>query len=103
MTSTHEINRLLFCLDERQQLLNFKSYLNETEFPKLIKSCRFRVFKGWSEKEFTLTSIQKTALYNFLDEETKKLDSMLSKANEEDLEIAQAIFSGVIAKDKLKI
>jgi len=102
----HEVNRLLFCMKEHDELKAFRDDLNNAsgtillkeQTSKFILMTRFCSFKH----EYQLTDIQMTKLWAFLDTEVKHLEHHLANADPEEKEIAEAIYSGEISKDALK-
>lgn len=102
----HEVNRLLFCMKERDELKSFREDLNFAKETLLLKeqTCKFGIISQYCsfKKEHKLTDIQMTKLWAFLDKEVKYLESHITSADQEEKEIAEAIYSGEISKDALK-
>lgn len=102
----HEVNRLLFCMKERDELKAFRDDLNNAKETLILKeqTSKFKVISKFCtfKKEHTLTDIQMTKLWAFLDNEVKYLEHHLANAEPEEKEIAEAIYSGEISKDALK-
>ncbi len=102
----HEVNRLLFCMKERDELTAFRNDLNRAKETVLMKeqTIKFRALSEYCsfKKEHTLTDIQMTKLWAFLDQEVKRLEHHIDNADSEEREIAEAIYSGELSKDALK-
>lgn len=96
-----ELNQLVFWMKERDELTKFRNEVNHCDSTILKKTTHFGVippFKSF-QKEFTLTDIQMTKLWAFLDAEIKHLNGLINEADQEDREIAEAIYKGDIGKD----
>ena len=98
-----ELNQLVFWIKERDELTKFRNEVNnrgevilkrETKFVMISK---MRSFK----KEYGMTDIQITKLWAFLDAEIKHLNGLINGADQEDREIAEAIYKGDIGKDAI--
>lgn len=102
----HEVNRLLFCMKERDELKAFRDDLNNAKETLLLKEqqCKFIAISKYCtfKNEHQLTDIQMTKLWAFLDNEVKYLEYHIANAELEEKEIAEAIYSGEISKDALK-
>lgn len=103
----HEVNRLLFCMKELDELKLFRDrlcYAKETILLK-EKTCRFKIISKYCtfKDEHTLTDIQMTMLYAFLEERIKYLENHIENADPDAKEIAEAIYSGEVSKDALKL
>ena len=96
-----ELNQLVFWMKEREELTKFRNDVNncgEIVFkrePKFVVISKMRSFK----KEYGLTDIQIANLWAFLDAEIKHLNGLINGADQEDREIAEAIYRGDIGKD----
>lgn len=59
----------------------------------------FKVTEGEIKTVPFITDIQKAKLWAFLDAEIKHLNGLINGADQEDREIAEAIYKGDIGKD----
>lgn len=96
-----ELNQLVFWIKERDELKKFRDEVNNCgeailkREPKFVLISKTRSFK----KEYGMTDIQITKLWAFLDSEIKHLNGLINGADQEDREIAEAIYNGDIGKD----
>ena len=96
-----ELNQLVFWIKERDELKKFRDEVNNCGEAILKRETKFVVISKMRsfKKEYGLTDIQITKLWAFLDAEIKHLTGLINGADQEDREIAEAIYKGDIGKD----
>lgn len=98
------INSLVFWLQEKKELTEFRDRLNTCSETTLLKittttisfiiTSRTHMFKN----PYILTDIQLAKLWAFLDQEIKHIDSLIETADPGDREFAEDIINGNIGK-----
>lgn len=97
-----ELNQLVFWIKERDELKKFRDEVNNCGEAILKRETKFVLTsKMRFKKEYGMTDIQITKLWAFLDAEIKHLNGLINGADQEDREIAEAIYKGDIGKDAI--
>ena len=101
----HELDQLIFWMQEREELNNFKTDLGYNGKTKLIKKTSWSVFLSspiftW-KREYELTELQRIELWDFLNEKVNHLDKLIEAVNPEDRKIANDILKGNVGRKAL--
>ena len=103
----HELNQIIFWMQELEELQSFKNMLNTCSGAKMLIHTNISfLLKSHSNvytKEYELTDLQQVTLHGFLSDRIKHLNKLLESVDPESKELAKDILSGKVGKDALGI